>query len=363
MSDQPTAASLIPVTVLTGFLGSGKTTLLNHLLKQPDMDETAVVINEFGDIGLDHVLVEKIDDDVVLLNSGCLCCTVRSDLVTSLRDLFLKRVRGLVPEFKRLLIETTGLADPAPILHTLMTDPLISARYRLDGIVTTIDAMSAEATMNRQPESVKQVAVADRLVLTKTDIAAPEAVNRLEQRLKAINPAAPLLRAVNGRLTPGAVLDAGLFKAHNKHPDVARWLREEAYHSQPQGHDHHHGHGHDEDHHHHAAHDVNRHDDHISAFSITFDNPVVWDDLISALELLIATKGEDLLRLKGLVNVVGEDRPVVIHGVQHVFHPPAALEHWPDGDHRTRLVFITRDLGRAAVNQLLTAALNQPSEK
>lgn len=362
MSDD--AASLIPVTVLTGFLGSGKTTLLNHLLQQPEMGDTAVLINEFGEIGLDHALVEHVDDDVILLNSGCLCCTVRSDLVTAMRDLWFKRVRGDIPEFRRFIIETTGLADPAPILHTLMTDALISSRYRLDGIVATVDAVNGAEQLDRQPESVKQAAVADRLILTKTDLADPDALDSLRHRLRRHNPAAPLLTAPMGQVAPSAILDAGLFNTTDKHPDVAKWLREEAvraggghdgHHAHSHDHGHEHGHDHDHDHHH----DKNRHDARVGAFALSFDQPIAWESFVSAMEMLIASKGADLLRVKGLLNVVDEETPVVVHGVQHIFHPPARLPAWPDGDHRSRLVFITRDIGRDAVARLFSSALGQ----
>lgn len=355
----PQTASLIPVSVLTGFLGSGKTTLLNHLLKQPEMGDTAVLINEFGETALDHVLVEAVKDDIILLNSGCLCCTVRGDLVTALRDLYFKRVRGEVPEFQRVLIETTGLADPAPILHTLMTDTLISSRYRLDGIIATVDAVNGADQLARQPESVKQAAVADRLVITKTDLADSHALAVLQARLRALNPAAPLIAAEHGRLSPAAVLDAGLFTTRDKHPDVARWLREEAYRENGNGEADGHGHAAGGPHAHHHAHDVNRHDVHIAAFTLAFPQPLTWESFVAAMDLLIAAKGADILRLKGLLNIEGEDRPVVVHGVQHVFHPPVTLPAWPDADRWSRLVFITRDVSRKAVADLLTATLHQ----
>lgn len=334
---QAEAVAALPVTVLTGFLGSGKTTLLNHLLGR--LSDTAVLINEFGEVALDHLLVRKIDEAVVLLNAGCLCCTVRGDLVTALRDLFLKRVRGEVPEFQRVIIETTGLADPAPVLHTLMTDPLIGARYRLDGVVTVVDAVNGLSQIDTQPEPVKQAAVADRLVLSKCDLASAAAVTVLTERLRQINPAAPLLTADQGQLDPAEILDCGLFNARTKHPDVARWLNDEAYRA-AQGHHHHH-------------HDVNRHSARVRAFAVTFDRPVEWSALASALDLLTATRGENLLRLKGIVNARDSAGPIVVHGVQHVFHPPVTLPAWPDADRRTRLVFITRDLGAEAVESLL----------
>lgn len=330
-------STALPVSVITGFLGSGKTTLLNALFAHPAMGETAVLINEFGDIGLDHLLVRKIDETIVLLNSGCLCCSVRGDMITALRDLFLKRVKGGVPPFGRAVIETTGLADPAPIIHTLMSDPLLGARYRLDGVIATVDAVHGEGQLDGYPEAVKQAAMADRLVLTKCDLAAAEAVDALAARLRRLNPAAPLLKADHGQVPPAALFPAGLYDPATKTSDVAGWLNAEAY----EGDDHHHPHGHD--------HDANRHDDRIRAFCLTFEEPLDWDRFLRWMEILQSARGESLLRIKGILDVAGESRPVAIHGVQHVFHPPAVLPAWPSSDHRSRVVFITRDLGQAAV--------------
>ncbi len=328
----------LPVSLLTGFLGSGKTTVLNHLLQQPEMGQAAVIVNEFGEIGLDHELVVGGKEDMVLLNSGCLCCTVRGDLVNTLRDLLMVRMRGDVPPFERILIETTGLADPAPILHTLMGDDLTARYFRLDGVIATVDAVNGEATLDTQFESVKQAAVADRILVTKTDIADDAAVRSLEDRLMEINPAAPRYRVVDGVIAPGVLFDAGLYDPATKIPDVDKWLKEEAY----AGHDH--GHEH---------HDVNRHDDKIRAFCVTYDEPLRLDAVEQWFDLIMLLKGPDLLRVKGIVNVIGMDGPVVIHGVQHIFHPPAMLDAWPSDDRRTRIVFITRDVDRALLEDTL----------
>ncbi len=353
----------LPVSVLTGFLGSGKTTLLKQLLTKPGLEKVAVIVNEFGEIGLDHTLIESSSEGVVLLNSGCLCCTVRGDLIDTLRNLFLKRVRGEVPEFDRVVIETTGLADPAPILHTLMTDPLVAARFRLDGVVTTVDAVHGTSQLDSQPEPVKQAAVADRIVLTKTDLVTPAEVDALVERLRRLNPAAPIERVTMGEIDPRKLMDCGLYDPKTKSADVSKWLNEEAY-AEAHGHEHHdhdHDHGdHDHDHDHHDHDhgnlDRNRHDDRIRAFCLAFDRPFAWAEIAEALDLFAQTHGPNLLRVKGILNVVESEKPIVVHGVQHLFHPPATLRAWPAGDDkRSRLVFITRDLDKAYVEKALDA--------
>ena len=343
---------MLPVTLLTGFLGSGKTTLLNHLLGSPALKDCAVLINEFGETSIDHLLVRKISDEIVVLDSGCLCCSVLGDLITSLRDLFRKRVKGEVPEFRRVLIETSGLADPAPILHTLMSDPFLAARFRLDGVICTIDAVNGERTLDANRESVKQAAVADRLLITKTDLAGAETVAALERRLAGLNPTARRLTVAHGAADPADLLDCGLWDGSAKIPDVGRWLNDEALaaHCEPDCHDHSH------DHHHHHA---DRHDDHVSSFVLTFDEPLSWEPFATAIEVLLSLRGENLLRIKGILNIIESEKPLVVHGVQHLFHPPVHLPDWPDEDRRSRIVFITRDLSRQAVVQLLEQAVGE----
>ena len=354
----------LPVSLLTGFLGSGKTTVLNHLVSHPALNRTLVIINEFGAIGLDHELITHSEEDVVVeMSSGCLCCTIRGDLVRTLRDAIWRFAREGKPWFDRVAIETTGLADPAPVLHTLMTDPVIARQYRLDGVITTVDAATGMTTLDRQIESVKQVAVADRLLLTKTDLVEPDAVAALIQRLNALNPGAPIIHTINGAVDPAKLLDAGLYNPKTKSLDVRRWLNAEAFNDAEH---HHHGshheahdaheHEHDtphgaDDHGHH--HDVNRHDDHIRAVCLTLDDPIPGDAFDRWLEALLLVKGPDVLRVKGIVNIQGLKGPFVIHGVQHIFHPPVMLKKWPGKDRRTRIVFIARDLDESALRDTL----------
>jgi G3E family GTPase len=349
-------AEPIPLTVLTGFLGAGKTSLLNRLITDPALADTAVIINEFGAIGLDHLLVKPIKDGVVLLQSGCLCCTLRGDLVDALEQLLRDLDNGRVA-FRRVMLETTGLADPAPVLQTVMAHPYLVMRYRLDGVITVVDAVNGAATLDQHLESVKQVAVADRLVLTKTDlIDTPErraAKDGLVTRLRALNPAAPILDAAAGEATPQRLLGCGLFDPDRKIPDVKRWLAAEAYAEQAASGDHH-----DDQHDGHHQHDVNRHDGRIRAFSFAADAAIPAAMLEMFLDLLRSVHGPNLLRLKGVVKIAETpESPLVIHGIQHIFHPSVRLPRWPDHDQRTRIVLITRDLDPNAVKRLFDAFL------
>ena len=339
----------LPVSVLTGFLGSGKTTVLNHLVQRPALSRTLVLINEFGEIGLDHDLVTRSSDDVVIeMSSGCLCCTIRGDLAKTLREAPGRFARGGEPWFDRVVIETTGLADPAPILHTLMNDPIVARRYRLDGVIATVDAVHGDDTLDRQIESVKQAAVADRLLLTKDDLADLDDLRRLQERLRVLNPAAPQIIAKNGAVDPALLFDAGLFDPTTKSPDVQNWLKAEAY-GEPHGNGHGTaGHGHT-----HQHNDVNRHDAHIKALCLTIDEPIRGDALDRWLEVLLLFRGADFLRTKGIINVVEHDGPVVIHGVQHIFHPAVTLKEWPTKDRRSRIVFITRDVDESVIRDTL----------
>ncbi len=328
----------IPLVVLTGFLGAGKTTLLNELLKSPALAGTAALINEFGEIGLDHLLVRTVESDIVMLTTGCICCTVRGELVGALEDLTRALDNGRVT-FNRVVLETTGLADPAPVLHTIMAHPYLLMRYRLEGVITLVDAMAGGATLDRHRESVKQAAIADRLVITKTDLlpADDEGLAHLRARLRALNPAAPILDAAKGEAAPERLLDCGLYDPGRKTADVRRWLAAEAY-SAPG-----------------TAADT-AHDDRVRAVTFSTDKALTASAFDMFLELLRALHGPKLLRVKGILKLAeSPDTPTVIHGVQHIFHPPAVLPAWPDEDRRTRIVIIGIDLEMATIDTLFRA--------
>ena len=373
----------IPLTVLTGFLGSGKTTLLKALLSHPDMAGTGVIINEFGEVGLDDALVEKTDDDTVLLASGCVCCTVRGDLVEALDRLYGRMVEGEVPAIRRVVLETTGLADPAPIVHTLMTEEAVYRIFQLDGVVTTVDGEHGLAQLEREYEPAKQVAIADRVVITKTDRVAADALARLEREIRRLNPAAGVLHAVKGDISPDKLFGLGAHEVALTGSDADRWLAAEKYvrpgaaHSHGTDHHHHDGHCHDphcadpahshHDHQHghghacgpdcddpaHAHGEASRHLHGIASFCLTFDEPLDGPQLSDGLKLLTQLHGERLLRVKGILDIKGQRKPFVLHGVQHVFYPPETLAAWPPGPHRSRLVFITKDLPETEVLKLL----------
>lgn len=353
-----TASSITPVTLLTGFLGSGKTTLLNRLLHQPGIEETAVLINEFGAVSIDHLLVRETSENLTVMSNGCICCSVAGDMVQALRDLYFKRANGQVPNFKRVIIETTGLADPAPIMHTLIEMPLVAARYSLAGVVTTVDAEYGERQLTAHLESVKQAAVADRIVLTKTDRVARATVDALRERLSGLNPGAQIFEVISGEIDAARLFNTGLYQPGQKTPDVRAWLSAEAYRpvfadssktyaiatpARP-------------------AMKSNRHDERFRTFSFIIDKPVIWQQLVDALETLTTLCGDQLLRIKGIVNVENAPHPYVIHVVQHTIYPVAQLAAWPDQDHSTRLVFITRDLEQSFVCNTLNSFLADGNE-
>jgi G3E family GTPase len=328
-----------PVSIITGFLGSGKTTLLNHVLQDPGMAGAAVIINEFGEIGLDHLLIATPNENTVLLSSGCICCTVRGDLVDTLRGLDAKRIAGGVPPFDRLLIETTGLADPVPIIQTVIADEKIAPRFEMDGVITLVDAVNGMSQLDRQPEAVKQAAVADRLLMTKTDIADASQTTELLERLARLNPGVPVQTVRQGKINPASLFGVAL-NTGARGDAVAHWLRDEAVTNA-------------------AYTPVHAHDDHIRSHCFYLDEQVSRMGVIAWLTAIASLRGVNLLRVKALLNVEGE--PVVVHAVQTLIHEPVTLAQWPDADRRSRLVFITRDMARADIEATLDMLRLKPA--
>ncbi|PZO14186.1 MAG: cobalamin biosynthesis protein CobW [Burkholderiales bacterium] len=325
----------IPVHLLTGFLGSGKTTLLNHLLKSPEYADCAVLVNEFGEVGVDHHLIEAVTGDVVLLPSGCICCTVRGDLADAVRSLHAQRDAGTVPPFTRMVIETTGLADPTPVLSTLMHERVIRHHFRVGSVITTVDAVNAAATLARFPEALKQVAVADRIVITKTDLVAPEAVQALRTSLSGFNGLALLLESAGAPPAAAQLLgeegDAGPVNVAPERPPLGA--------------------------HRSLVREAGAHASGVASFTVDLDTQVDWTVFGVWLSLLLHTHGDRVLRVKGLLDVAGTERPVVVHGVQHLIHPPTHLAAWPAGERRSQLVFITQDIAPDLIRRSLAAFL------
>jgi len=340
-----------PISVITGFLGSGKTTLLNQLLQHAAMQRAAVVINEFGNVGIDHLLVRAATEDIVLMDNGCLCCTIRGDMVVTLQELLRKRERGEIPQFDRIVMETTGLADPAPIIHTLLNDEDLKGLLYLDNVITTVDGVYGLQQLDLHYETVKQSAVADVLIITKTDLVEPSHLLALTQRLQKFNPAARILRSGQGELEVDQLFHSKFYDPRTKHIDVQQWLQTDAYRAasilqlQPLKSKR-------------STNDTIRHDDYIRSFCIEYDEPISWTVLNRWFQQLTALRGRDLLRTKGIVYTQETELPVLVQGVQHIFQPPTTLEKWHIDPPRSQIVFITRNIEKPVLEKMLDVLIH-----
>jgi G3E family GTPase len=329
--------NLIPVNVMTGFLGSGKTTVLQHLLLSPELNDTAVLVNEFGEVGLDHHLLESATESTLLLENGCICCAIRGDLKDSMRDLFDRRERGDIPAFRRVIIETSGLADPVPIAYTILTEPVLQHHFRLGNVLATIDAVNGLSQLADFDEPVKQVAIADRLIITKTDIADQAEVSKLRMALQRLNMSAPILDSNVDDLSPDQMITQDIHDPNGKGEEIEYILSTANIRNDAPDHSHTSG---------------------VNSFALIYDVPLDWTAFGIWMTMLLNQHGDKVLRIKGMLNVADIQAPVFINGVQHVVHPPVHLERWPDDDRRSKLVFIVRGLEQAAIENSLAAFNN-----
>jgi G3E family GTPase len=335
-------AGKIPVTLVTGFLGSGKTTLISKLLLHPDMRRVAVVINEIGEIGIDHDLVTLSSENITLLANGCICCSVRTDLQETLRDLFAQRRVGEVFDFDRVIVETTGLADPAPVVQTLASDTLLAAHYRLDGLITLVDGLHGVGQIDQQTEAVKQIAIADKILLTKTDLTSADHLETLCGRIRQLNSQSPIEFIRQGEVDPKRLIDLGLSSSRASLKTLqflGEALTADAVSADGAGR--------------YLGQRSAAHNAAVKTLSLRFTEPFEWLSFSSALELLTTLRGPDLLRMKGIVNVDGD--PVVVQGVQHIIETPVKMDRWPSEDKDSRLVFIVRNMELEVIRNLFQA--------
>jgi G3E family GTPase len=323
-------SDLTPVNIITGFLGSGKTTLLQRLLRSRELSDVAVLVNEFGEVGLDHHLLQGVAESTLLLENGCVCCAVRGDLQKALRNLLSSRTRGDIPHFRRVVIETSGLADPAPIAYTLLSEAVLRHHFRLSSIITTVDAINGATQLDGFAEAVKQVSMADRLVVTKTDLAEEASTAALRAKLRDFNLSAQILHATDVRDDFHRLLTDDIYDSEGKFRDASQWSALEV---------------HGKSSHEHTA--------DVRSFAVIFDSPLDWTAFGVWVSMLLHRHGTDILRLKGLLNVEGVPTPVLVNGVQHIVHPPSHLERWPNADRRSRLIFIVRGLHRGPIERSL----------